>query len=48
MQVAKDIVIMELGLQTCGVLVLKRGKVVSSVGVKMPDSEKIKEVEENE
>ena len=48
MQVAKDIVIMELGLQTCGVLVLKRGKVVSSVGVEMPDSEKIKEVEENE
>ena len=36
------------GIKKCGVLVLERGKVVSSEGVEMPDSERMKKVEENE
>ena len=31
----------------CSVLVLKRGTVVSSEGVEMPDGERIKEIEKN-
>ena len=38
---------MEFGIKKCGVLVLKRGTVVSSEGVEMPDGERIKEVEKN-
>ena len=39
---------MEFRIKKCGVIVLKRGKVVLSEGVKMPDDEKIKDVEEND
>ena len=35
---------MEPGIQKCGALALKRGKVVSSEGVEMPERERIKEV----
>ena len=35
---------MEFGTKKCGVLVLKRGRVVSSEGVEIPDVERIKEV----
>ena len=38
---------MEFGTKKCGVLVLKRGRVVSSEGVEIPDVERIKEVEKN-
>ena len=38
---------MEFGMQKCGVLVLKTGKVVPSKGVDMPDGERIKEVVRN-
>ena len=38
---------MKFGIKKIGVLVLKRGKVVSSEGVEMPDDERIKEVEKN-
>ena len=38
---------MESGIQKCGVLVLKREKVVSSEGVEMPERERIKEVLKN-
>ena len=38
---------MEPGIQKCGALVLKRGKVVSSEGVEMPERERIKEVLKN-
>ena len=38
---------MDLGIKKFGVLVLERGKVVSSQEVWMCDGEKIKEVEEN-
>ena len=38
---------MEFGIKKCGVLVLKRGKIVSSEGVEMSDGEIIKEVEKN-
>ena len=38
---------MEFGKKKCDVLVLKRGKVVSSAGVEMPDDERIKEIEKN-
>ena len=36
---------MEFGIKKCGVLVLKRRKVVSSEGAEMHDCERIKEVE---
>ena len=36
------------GIKKCGVLVLERGKVVSSEGVEMSDGERMKKVEENE
>ena len=35
---------MEFGIKRCGVLLLKRGKVVSSEGAEMPDGEIIKEL----
>ena len=38
---------MEPGIQKGGALVLKRGKVVSSEGVEMPERERIKEVLKN-
>ena len=38
---------MEFGTKKCGVLVLKRGRVVSSEGVEIPNVERIKEVEKN-
>ena len=38
---------MEFRIKKCGVLVLKRGTVVSSEGVEMPDGERIDEVEKN-
>ena len=38
---------MEPGIQKCGALVLKRGKVVSSEGVEMPERERIREVLKN-
>ena len=37
----------EIGIKKCGVLVLKRGKLVSSEGVEMPDGEGTKEIEKN-
>ena len=40
---------MEFGIKIkCGVLVLKRGKVVPSEGVEIPDGKRINEVEKNE
>ena len=38
---------MEFGIKRCGVLLLKRGKVVSSEAAVMPDGEIIKEVVKN-
>ena len=38
---------MEFGKKKCDVLVLKRGKVVSSAGVEMPDDERITKIEKN-
>ena len=38
---------MTFGIKKRDVLVLKRGKVVSSEGVEIPDGERIKEVEKN-
>jgi hypothetical protein len=37
---------MEFGIQKCGVLVLKRGKIIKSEGIKLCSGEVIKEVEE--
>ena len=39
---------MEFEIKKCGVIVLKRRKVVLSEGVDMPDGERIKEIEKNE
>ena len=47
-QILSNDIRMEFGIQKCGVLLLKRGKVVSSKGVEMPDGEIIKEVVKNE
>lgn len=38
---------MSFGINKCGVLILKRGKVIKSDGIKLPDSNVIKEVDEN-
>ena len=37
---------MEFGIQKCGVLVMKRGKIVKSQGIKLRDGEVVKEIEE--
>ena len=39
---------MEFGIENCAVLVLKRGKVVKSEGIKLPDNKKMRLLEENE
>ena len=46
-QILRNDIRMKFGMQKCGVLVLKTGKVVSSKGVDMPDGERIKEVVRN-
>ena len=35
---------MQFGIKKCGVIVLRRGDIVLSEGVEMPDGERIKEV----
>ena len=47
LQILSNDIGMEFGIKKCGVLVLKRRKVVSSEGVEMPDGERIKEIEKN-
>ena len=37
---------MEFGLKKCGILTLKRGKVARCEGIKLPDIEVLKEVEQ--
>ena len=46
-QVLSNDIGMEFGIKKCGVLVLKRGTVVSSEGVEIPDGERIKEIKKN-
>ena len=46
-QILSNDIGMEFGIKKFGVLVLKRGTVVSSEGVEIPDGERIKEVEKN-
>ena len=43
--VSKDIG-MECGIEKCGILLLKRGKVVSSEGVSLPDGQVMKEIDD--
>ena len=43
--VGKDIG-MEFGFEKCGMLLLKRGKVVSSEGVSLPDGQVMKEIDD--
>ena len=38
---------MEFGLKKCGVLVLKRGKVVKSEGIDLPEGRQMKTVEDD-
>ena len=38
---------MQFGIKKCGVIVLRRGDIVLSEGVEMPDGERIKEVQKN-
>ena len=37
---------MEFGLPKCGVLIMKRGKVVKSEGIRMPNRKMMKNIEE--
>ena len=37
---------MEIGIRKCGLLILKRGKIVRRQGIELPNGESIKEVEE--
>ena len=46
-QILSDDIGMEFGIKKCGVLVLKRGKILSSEGVALPDVERNKETEKN-
>ena len=46
-QILSNDIGMEFGIKKCGVLVLKRGNVVSPERVEMPGGEKIKEIEKN-
>ena len=39
---------MEFGIEKCAILVLKRGKVVKSEGIKLPDNRKMRSLNENE
>ena len=36
---------MECGMKKCGILIMKRGNIVRCEGIKLPNSEVIKEVE---
>ena len=38
---------MEFGIKKCGILTMKRGKIVKSEGIKLPDGEVMKQVGEN-
>ena len=46
-QILRNDIGMEFGIKKCGVLVLKRGKILSSEGVELPDVERNKETEKN-
>ena len=46
-QILSNDIWMESEIKTCGVLVLKRGTVVSYEGVEIPNDERIKEVEKD-
>ena len=39
---------MEFGIEKCAILVLKRGKVIKSEGIKLPDNRKMRSLDENE
>ena len=36
---------MEFGISKCGVLVMKKGKLIYSEGIEMPSSDRIKEID---
>ena len=38
---------MEFGLAKCGVLIMKRGKVIKNEGISMPDGKMMKNIEED-
>ena len=46
-QVFSDDIGMKFGLKKCGVLVMKRGKVVNYEGIDLPDGHRMKTVEED-
>ena len=46
-QILSNDIGMKFWIKKFGVLVLKKGKIVSPEGVKMPDGERIREFEEN-
>ena len=38
---------MEFGIRKCGVLVMKRGKVIATDGIELPGGQVMKDIEEN-
>ena len=36
----------EFGIKKCGILTMKRGKIVKSEGIKLPDGEGMKQIEQ--
>ena len=39
---------MEFGIERCAILVIEKGKIVKSVGIKLPDGKVIKSLQEGE
>ena len=39
---------MEFGIEKCAMLVIKKGKIVKSVGIELPDDKVIKSLQEGE
>ena len=39
---------MEFGIENCALLVMEKGKIVKSVGIKLPDGKVIKSLQEGE
>ena len=48
MRIFSNDIKMEFGIEKCAILVLKRGIVVKSEGIKLPDNRKMRSLNENE
>ena len=48
MRIFSNDIEMEFGIEKCAILVLKRGKVIKSEGIKLPNNRKMRSLDENE